>query len=432
MVSQRGTRSISFNIEALKQTACRALHAESCASLEKIGEGGFNKALQLTMDDGRTIIAKLPHPNAGPAQLTTSSEAATMEYARSVLRLPVPKVFGWSDTKENSVESEYILMKEAKGSQLSSVWHSFPLKQKVHVIRGIVDVEAQMMSTPFDIIGPITKREFWQDERASMGHQGPWTSSTDYLQSITDRAIEWLSKLAHRHPQSRQPWQHAGHLQDSADAQIASLNKFKAVIDIVPRDEDLTRPGFWHPDFHAGNIYVDEEANITDIIDWQGAWITPPFIGMNPPSMLDYGIDMMMKLPQNFKSLDEADKENLRYQVSQSISITAYEAKTASINPPLIKMMRAAHGQTLKQLEAFANATWDNCLYPFNETLLRVQQYHQDEAENFNDSQRFWHNLRGILSEDGYTTNDNYPRAVEVLKELQNTVERLDLQARTM
>lgn len=149
--AQLAARSISFNVEALKQTACRALHAESCTSLEKIGEGGFNKALRLKMDDGRTIIAKLPHPNAGPAKLTTSSEAATMEYARSVLNLPVPKVLGWSDTKHNVVESEYILMEEAKGSQLSSVWQGLPLEQKVHVVRGIVDVQAQMMSTPFDM-----------------------------------------------------------------------------------------------------------------------------------------------------------------------------------------------------------------------------------------------------------------------------------------
>lgn len=74
-----------------------------------------------------------------------------MEYARSVLKLPVPKVLGWSDTKDNLVESEYILMEEAKGSQLSSVWHGLPLKQKVHVIRGVVDVEAQMIRTPFDM-----------------------------------------------------------------------------------------------------------------------------------------------------------------------------------------------------------------------------------------------------------------------------------------
>lgn len=48
-------------------------------------------------------------------------------------------------------------------------------------------------------------------------------------------------------------------------------------------------------------------------------------------------------------------------------------------------------------------------------------QQHQDEAENFNDSQRLWQNLRSILSEDGYTTHEDYPQAVEILEELRKT-----------
>lgn len=242
-------------------------------------------------------------------------------------------------------------------------------------------------------IGPIVRREFWEKERSVTGHQGPCTyfaavsrvtrysflsgaSPKEYLQSIADREIEWIRKFAGRYPTSNQPWQHVGPLQHSMDAHIASLNKLKAVIPyIVPQDADLARPRFWHPDFHAGNIYVDDDGNLTAIIDWQGAWTTPPFIGINPPSILDYGVEMLMKLPENFKSLDDGDKEKLRYQVSQSILITAYETRTAKMNPPLDKMMRTAHGQTLKQLEAFANATWDNCLYPLNECLLRIQRY---------------------------------------------------------
>lgn len=96
------------------------------------------------MDDGRTTIARLPHPNSGSATLTTSSEVATMDFARSVLQLPVPKVLDWSATKENPVESEYILMEEARGYQLSSVWNDLPLPQKVRVIKGIVDIEASL------------------------------------------------------------------------------------------------------------------------------------------------------------------------------------------------------------------------------------------------------------------------------------------------
>jgi aminoglycoside phosphotransferase (APT) family kinase protein len=53
---------------------------------------------------------------------------------------------------------------------------------------------------------------------------------------------------------------------------ISSLRKFIAAIpDIIPKDPDLSSPRFWHPDFHAGNIYVDENGKISSIIDWQGA-----------------------------------------------------------------------------------------------------------------------------------------------------------------
>jgi hypothetical protein len=129
----------------------------------------------------------------------------------------------------------------------------------------------------------------------------------------------------------------------------------------------------WHPDFHAGNIYVDDQGRISSIIDWQGAWTTPVLIGANPPSLCDYGIDMLMKLPDNFKDLDETTKEKLRYQVSHSILIHSYETLTAEKNALMYKMMRHPHGQTLKQLEAFAGGTWDNCLYPLQECLIRVE-----------------------------------------------------------
>lgn len=41
----------------------------------------------------------------------------------------------------------------------------------------------------------------------------------------------------------------------------------------------------------------------------------------------------------------------------------------------MYKVMRHPHGQTLKQLDAFAGTTWDNCLFPFEECLIRVEKY---------------------------------------------------------
>ena len=68
------------------------------------------------------MIAKIPHPNAGPSSLTTASEVATLDFVRTVLNVPAPKVLAWNAPSQNQVRAEYIIMEEAKGSQLHKVW----------------------------------------------------------------------------------------------------------------------------------------------------------------------------------------------------------------------------------------------------------------------------------------------------------------------
>lgn len=78
-----------------------------------------------------------------------------------------------------------------------------------------------------------------------------------------------------------------------------------------------------------------------------------------------------MKLSKNFKAFDDTTKDQLKYQVSQSILIKAYETCAAEKNP-LIYKARQPHGQTIKQLEAFAGSIWGNCLFPMGDCLMRV------------------------------------------------------------
>ncbi len=229
---QQEARYRRFDVLGLQQAACRAVGANHCVSVEKVGEGNFNKAYRLEMEDGRRVIAKIPHPIAGPPVLTTASEVATMEFARTILNIPVPKVLAWGATDQNPVSTEYIIMEEAKGSQLHEVWEGLPLRTKLDVIREIVDVERKLLSISFsqyvaprqeqclylawltsfrrigslyfndcgivgsmpaeaatdskDIseriqsrfcIGPIVRREFWEKERSNMSqYHGPCRS----------------------------------------------------------------------------------------------------------------------------------------------------------------------------------------------------------------------------------------------------------------
>lgn len=72
-----------FDILELQRIAEESVSAGACVSMKKIGEGSYNKSFQLTMADGKVVVARIPNPNAGPACLTTASEVATMDFVSS-------------------------------------------------------------------------------------------------------------------------------------------------------------------------------------------------------------------------------------------------------------------------------------------------------------------------------------------------------------
>ena len=71
-----------FNIMELQRVATSSVGSRRCLSMAKVAEGGYNKVFRLKMDDGKTVIARIPNPNAGHPFYTTASEAATMEFVR--------------------------------------------------------------------------------------------------------------------------------------------------------------------------------------------------------------------------------------------------------------------------------------------------------------------------------------------------------------
>lgn len=69
-----------FSVPGLKAIAAKACGARSCLSITKLAEGGFNKVFRLCMDDGSAAIARISHPDVGPASTVLPSEVATMDF----------------------------------------------------------------------------------------------------------------------------------------------------------------------------------------------------------------------------------------------------------------------------------------------------------------------------------------------------------------
>jgi hypothetical protein len=77
--------------------------------------------------------------------------------------------------------------------------------------------------------------------------------------------------------------------------------------------------------------------------------------------------------------------------------------------------------QVYQSSTKFSVSEWDHfgadapCPYRFSKDEIKA---HYEEADSFNRTQDFWKKLRGILTDEGYTSIETYDQAVETVKNL--------------
>ena len=137
-----------FNLKALEDVIIKAAGSRAGAApvrFEKLAEGASNKVFLAVVGKQRFIV-KIPDPVVAP-RLVTASEVATLDFLRSELELPVPRVFSWSDSSDNPVGCEYIIMQEAQGRALNTVWSSFDIPEKLAVVDEVLSIQKRLIAT---------------------------------------------------------------------------------------------------------------------------------------------------------------------------------------------------------------------------------------------------------------------------------------------
>lgn len=147
-------RFVRFDVAALKDVIEKDVRHGKIEDLVKINEGGFNRILLATMEDGFRAVVKIPFWISVPRAYATASEVATLTLLRSK-GVPVPEVYGWSSTADNPVGVEYIIMEHASGIGADTQWFNTTKYQKHALVTGIVDIEKKLFALPFASIGSI-------------------------------------------------------------------------------------------------------------------------------------------------------------------------------------------------------------------------------------------------------------------------------------
>ncbi|PYH81656.1 phosphotransferase family protein [Aspergillus uvarum CBS 121591] len=466
-----------FNVLELQIVAAQSVGAETCTAITKLAEGSFNKTFRLEMGNGSTAIARIPHPIAGPRYYTTASEVATMEFARTILGVPTPRVYAWNADGNNPVGSEYIIMEESRGTKLEDVWDDFSLEEKIAVIKDLVQLEEKMLQVPLNsygslyyaganirgavpadtcaeisaelkdtirrrfVIGPIAERHYWSKKRTEMAlDRGPWKRPQEYVLSLAHREEAWIQRYAT--PRAKDNPLVTSATQNSPSSHIALLQKYRQVAPyLLPaHNPAVVAPYIWHTDLHAGNIFV-RNGKISNIIDWQGLWAAPLILQARHPRLVDYSGKVILKAPEDFHQLDPAEKTRIRGSMGRSILLYLYEKQIAKELPLLDKVLRWDHGRTRCEPILFVGDTWDDDPLPLRESLIRLERcwnelgfdfpcpihfteedlwVHAEEGAEWNNVQDFWNSVAGVVSRDGWTPHHLYRDAIALFTELRD------------
>ncbi|PYI32658.1 phosphotransferase [Aspergillus indologenus CBS 114.80] len=344
------------------------------------------------MRDGFQLVARIPYPVTEPKYLLVASEVATIEYLRR-RGFPVPRIYGYSATADNAVGTEYIFMECAAGRRLTDRWFELSEQELAGVVERIVALEARLFALDFPASGSLFFERDLQcmetvripDEVGAVGEGegrfciGPEvtrglcmpiligidTSPVDVLAAGARKEIVYLEEYG-------QPVQASKHLpanrpyKQSPRDHINNLTDYLRVAPyLVPSDASLTRHTIRHPDLQPSNIFVNEDLEITGLIDWQYSTIQPLFLQCGVPTNFqsaDGDIPSLLqepRLPDGFDRLSEADRRCERELFRSRWLHYCYLTATAKLNPSHQAALTGDLGVLRRRLCHQAAVPWD-------------------------------------------------------------------------
>lgn len=317
----RWTREPS--LEAIESVCRRQLdiRLKDTCTVSFYGAGAFNKLYLVSTANPLLIRVSLPvHPC-----LKTRGEVATLQWVRDNTDIPVPKVVAFQDSNENEIGFEWVLMELMPGSPARRRWRTMSMEQKVAFTDRLAEFQAQLsrcgdpdtafrnigtLNADFDqgagempktlVPGQIISHEFFMGDRLRYDvPRGPFRSSHDWLSSVLNIII-LEQKVAIEKADDQGDREDAEEILHLAQRLLSILPK------VFTRPEIQDSPevtAMWHDDLNLNNILVDNEGQITAVVDWECVSALPIWMAAMTPKFLIS--DSRLEEPKREDYMDE-------------------------------------------------------------------------------------------------------------------------------
>ncbi|PGH08981.1 hypothetical protein GX51_01038 [Blastomyces parvus] len=293
-----------INVKALQSVASRVrqdipcqipafdIHIDPAACVDLVSSqcGGQNCHVDVECADGVTWIARfrlddplLPPP--GVQARIFLSEVATLEFLTGT-RIPAPRVYAYGlESPGNPVGTSYILMEKLAGKPLD--WNSANAEQRARVMDQLADVYLELEKHPIPLTGslyPISAVGAPCQVQVGGFAQVPCFETPE--QQLGPFETLEASYTAIIHHQLRML---ANHEINSlpVDNYLAFLWRLKVLPELVTESASREGPFYLkHFDDKGDHILIDDEYNITGLIDWEFASAEAKELAFSSPCMM--------------------------------------------------------------------------------------------------------------------------------------------------
>lgn len=265
--------------------------------------GAFNR-LYLIVCANQSLLMRVTLPVS--PRYKTRGEVATLRWVRGHTDIPVPEVIAFEDSNDNDIGFEWILMELMPGTPAYQRWRTMSMEQKSAIAKRVAEFQVQLScyglpDSLFRKIGTLDLENAHEDTvtpaRVTPGKlisheifigdrlkydvpRGPFRSSHEWLSSEI-RLIILKQTEAFENAEDDDDREDAEEILGSAQRLLSLLPK------AFPEDqEDDVATALYHDDLNLHNILVNEQGEITAVVDWQCVSAMPLWMATKIPKFL--------------------------------------------------------------------------------------------------------------------------------------------------
>ena len=260
-------------IESLATAArCRSESLTVLCTVSPVPKlGAYNVVWFIDFADGVQWVLRTPISEwSSTLEKRLQSDIIGMQLIQSRTNIAIPPIHDFSVVPENAIGRPYMLMDHVNGTQLCKLWFDpvwFTEERRKTVFESLVSYMSQPQTLEFLTIGSLDYHlqshshtvgpllpSFDDIANGDTSTSGPYNTVHAYLLGEIARKIASAPTTDHK----------------------VSLTLLRLFAGSLP-DETLDGPSFVlsMPDFDYQNVFVDNDGNVTGLIDWDGMIVGP-------------------------------------------------------------------------------------------------------------------------------------------------------------